>query len=237
MFGWALVGLHTFTIILTFYKLILRESSKLGRPDPRHSDSLSCHLGRGQSTTLAATATNGTCLASSYAWYGLPMGCSSTSNLTLTCVPTRAGNYNVSVSIKDSNGMMVYSPAFSLVVSPSLGAVVVSVSRTTLDIGQPLTISANEAGSTGIYTLTWSGLPSGCLNGGVGRGGPPLTGNLHLVFTPGGSRSRPARVRGTRGRGEAGREWGHHSGRRGTVCSASPRSRRPSHSMIFGVHG
>ncbi len=84
----------------------------------------------------------------------------------MTCAPTRAGNYSVSVSIKDSNGMMVYSPAFSLVVSPSLGAVVVSVSRTTLDIGQPLTISANEAGSTGIYTLTWSGLPSGCLNGG-----------------------------------------------------------------------
>lgn len=33
MFGWALVGLHTFTIMLTFYKLILRESSKRGRPD------------------------------------------------------------------------------------------------------------------------------------------------------------------------------------------------------------
>lgn len=120
----------------------------------------------GQSTTLVTSATNGTGLASSYVWYGLPTGCSSTNNLTLSCAPARAGTYSVSVSITDSNGMTRYSPTFSLVVSPVLGAVLVFVSRTTLDVGQSLTIAANAAGGTGVYTLSWTGLPAGCFNGG-----------------------------------------------------------------------
>ena len=123
-------------------------------------------LDLGQSTTFTVVATNGTALASTYTWFGLPAGCTSISSLTLKCTPTASGTFGISASITDSNGMTVYSTPYTLVVSPALGAVLVSLSRTTLDVGQQLTIAANAAGGTGVYTYAWTGLPAGCFNGG-----------------------------------------------------------------------
>ena len=119
----------------------------------------------GQSTSLSATAANGTGLPSTYAWAGLPGGCSSSDSLAITCVPTQAGTYSVTVSIQDSNGFNVSSVPLTLTISSRLNAPTLSSSVTTLDVGQSVTLSATFSGGAAPYTYNWSGLPPGCVNG------------------------------------------------------------------------
>jgi len=117
----------------------------------------------GQSTDLSASATNGTGGASTYAWSGLPAGCLSANSLSLSCSPTETGTFTVSVSIMDSNGYYVSSPAIVLVVSPALGTAVLTLSRTALDVRQSVTLVASASAGSGAYSYGWAGLPSGCV--------------------------------------------------------------------------
>jgi hypothetical protein len=56
-----------------------------------------------------------------YSWSGLPAGCSGT-GATISCTPTEAGSFQVSVGANDSNGYGALSPVSTLVVTPSPGA-------------------------------------------------------------------------------------------------------------------
>ncbi|MDE1821472.1 MAG: Ig-like domain repeat protein [Euryarchaeota archaeon] len=116
----------------------------------------------GQSTPLSFLATNGTGLWSILAWAGLPSGCGSVNGTTLTCAPGVAGTYSVSASITDSNGMTASSGSVTLIVSPALVTPSIAASRTTLDVGQSVLLSASVSGGTGSYTYTWGPLPAGC---------------------------------------------------------------------------
>ena len=117
----------------------------------------------GQSTSLSITATNGTGLPSTYTWSGLPPGCAPGNKLNLSCAPTSPGTYSISVSMTDSNGYTVSSPTLSLVVSPRLGTASLSVSRSALDVGQVVDLSATIRGGTQVYGYAWRGLPGGCV--------------------------------------------------------------------------
>ena len=121
-------------------------------------------LDLGQNAMLAATATNGTGRASEYAWSGLPSGCLSSDSLSITCSPTEAGTYSVSVSIQDSNGFNVSSSTLVLMVSPVLGTATLAASRTSLDVGQTATLLVSVSGGSGVYSYGWFGLPIGCLS-------------------------------------------------------------------------
>jgi hypothetical protein len=118
----------------------------------------------GQITHLTTTQTNGTGLSSTYAWQGLPAGCTSTSAKTLACTPTGTGTYSVTVSITDSNGYTVTSGPVTLVISPALGTPPLSASVSALDVGQPITFSVTPAGGSGSYLFAWSGVPRGCVS-------------------------------------------------------------------------
>jgi hypothetical protein len=118
----------------------------------------------GQSTAFTATSTNGTGGVSVYAWSGLPEGCVSIDSLTLPCTPTAPGEYSVSVSVTDSNGVRVDSVPVILVVSSSLGQPSLAGSVPALDVGQAVTLSVTVSGGSVPYAYAWKGLPTGCAN-------------------------------------------------------------------------
>ncbi len=118
----------------------------------------------GQSTSFTVSATNGTGLPSTYTWTGLPPGCTPANALVLSCAPTSPGTYSISVSMTDSNGFTVSSPTLGLRVSPRLGIAVLSATRTALDVGQSVGLSASISGGTQAYGYAWKGLPAGCVS-------------------------------------------------------------------------
>ncbi len=71
----------------------------------------------GNQTTLYAVVTGGT-LPFSYAYGGLPTGCSTASTPQLACVPAGAGTFNVTLTVSDSRGLEVNAIA-QLVVDPA----------------------------------------------------------------------------------------------------------------------
>lgn len=119
----------------------------------------------GQSVTLTASVTGGTG-PYSYIWTNLPSPCSGTSNTT-TCTPNVSGMYNISVQVKDTTGATV-SATGTLVVNPAtVLSVSMTISPTTISLGQSITFSATATGGVTPYSYGWSGLPSGCTVGNV----------------------------------------------------------------------
>jgi YVTN family beta-propeller protein len=122
----------------------------------------------GQSATFGTVASFGTGSYSTYAWFGLPTGCTGTTTSTVSCTfsATTATAYSLSVTVKDSNG--VTSPYSSTLVFWAYPDPVVTgaptSSQTSADVGQTVTLTASASGGTGGYTMyTWSGLPgTGC---------------------------------------------------------------------------
>lgn len=115
----------------------------------------------GQSVTLNATATPGSGTPV-YSWSGLPAGCDSMNQLSLTCVPTGPGTFAPVVYVVDSNGVNVSADVGALVVSlpPSITSLGASVMN--LDVGQSVTFTATGSAGSGSLQFYWSGLPTGC---------------------------------------------------------------------------
>ena len=115
----------------------------------------------GQTTKLTAAVSGGSG-GLSYAWNGLPAGCSASNLPTLSCTPSAAGSFWVTVAVTDSNGETVAVGPLSLVVAPALGIPTVSVSETSFELGGSVTFSVSVSGGTGPLSYSWSGLPTGC---------------------------------------------------------------------------
>jgi YVTN family beta-propeller protein len=120
-------------------------------------------LDDGQTTTLSALASVATGTPT-YAWMGLPGGCTGTRTSTVSCTPPTgtAGTYTVTVSVTDGNGMNVSSSPVQITVSAALGTPGVSATVTALDVGMGVTFTVTIAGGASPYAYVWSGLPSGC---------------------------------------------------------------------------
>ncbi|MFI5418686.1 MAG: hypothetical protein ACHQ2Y_07325 [Candidatus Lutacidiplasmatales archaeon] len=96
-----------------------------------------------------------------YAYVGLPPGCASGNTPALRCTPTVAGSFNVTVEITDALGVTAES-SVAFQVSASLSVAALSLDRTALDVGQPISVSTALTGGVGPYRYSYSGLPAGC---------------------------------------------------------------------------
>ncbi len=137
----------------------------------------------GVATTIVATVVGGTG-PFTYLFTGLPPGCSpsSPSQSTITCTPTAAGTYVITVSATDSDRVMAMATPIALAVAP---AIAVTLAATT-----PVTQGANAAfvaivtGGTGPFTFSWTGLPPGCSGNTAAIGcAPNQTGTFTVKVT------------------------------------------------------
>ncbi len=99
-------------------------SAPLGAtPDP---------VSAGSTTTLSVTVAGGS-PPYSYAYSGLPVGCSTANSPSLLCTPTSSGQYSVTVSVTDAAGHNLTSTA-SLTVNPALSSVTISPASTSIPV-------------------------------------------------------------------------------------------------------
>ncbi len=114
----------------------------------------------GQTVAFTVTASSGSG-GYTYAWSGLPTGCTGTS-ATISCAPTASGTSTVSVVAKDSNGITATSNGLPYTVDSDPTVATPSASVASADVGQTVTFAANPSGGSGGYAFAWSNLPSGC---------------------------------------------------------------------------
>lgn len=114
-------------------------------------------LGRPILVSVSAQGGSGTY---AYTWTGLPPGCPPGGAAAFTCSASVAGTYAVTVNVSDSAGLSAVASG-TLTVAP-LPIVSLSLSPSTLDIGQPLAITSLATGGVGGYNFTYIGLPTGC---------------------------------------------------------------------------
>jgi hypothetical protein len=100
----------------------------------------------------ASTTTVGGTGIYDYVWAGIP-GCASV-NVSLTCAPTEAGSFNVTVTVRDSNGYESTSPPSALFLNSPL---LLSFNGPTsaLTAGEVGTYTAAVSGGTGPCRTTW----------------------------------------------------------------------------------
>ena len=123
----------------------------------------------GQSVTFQAQASGGTGDYPSYAWSGLPAGCTGTTSSSVTCpiAVSTPSDLVVSVAITDSNNVSS-GPSLPLLfpVYPDPQISAIGASQPGADAGQTVTFFASVLGGSGNAVFAWSGLPSvGCQNG------------------------------------------------------------------------
>jgi hypothetical protein len=119
----------------------------------------------GQTVRFEATASSGSG-SPQFTWAGLPSGCSGYTPI-VGCTPGEAGTFHVAVSVTDSNGRTANATAaltFTVYPVPKLPSAP-TVSSASVDVGEPLRISATASGGSGNFTYAWGGLPAGCRSG------------------------------------------------------------------------
>ncbi len=116
-------------------------------------------LDLGQAVTLLASASGGSG-SYTYVWGGLPPYCAG-SSATLSCTPSVAGFYNVTVTVEDSNSVRATSSASSIRVSTDPTLTLLATPASLLQ-GRSVTFEANVSGGLGSYAYQWEDLPAGC---------------------------------------------------------------------------
>lgn len=118
----------------------------------------------GGTTFLNTTVTGGT-PGYTYAYSGLPSGCSTSNAAKITCTPTATGTFSVSVKVTDAKAQTATKSA-SLTVNPAIAPsptiVAFTISPGTIPLGGTTFLNATVSGGSPPYTYAYSGLPSGC---------------------------------------------------------------------------
>lgn len=117
----------------------------------------------GKSTTFTVAVSGGTS-PFSYAYTGLPPGCSSSSAASLSCTPTASGTFSVKVVVTDSKQLTAQSFT-NLTVTSTTGSPTISsfaASPNPVPVGQTTVLTAMVSGGTSPYVYTYTGLPPGC---------------------------------------------------------------------------
>ncbi len=117
----------------------------------------------GQSTTFSVAATGGSGPLT-YAYTGLPTGCTSANTSSLACTPTVTGAFSVTVSVQDTTGHSG-TKGMSLVVNPAGAAPTISsftATPSSIQLGNSTTIQVVASGGTGTLSYSYRGLPAGC---------------------------------------------------------------------------
>ena len=116
----------------------------------------------GGTTYLNVTATGGT-TPYSYAYTGLPSGCTTSSTASLACTPTASGNFSVQVNVTDAGGTTVTSSrALLTVAAPGLVITAFTASPQNFTLGNSTTLTVSATGGVAPYSYAYIGLPAGC---------------------------------------------------------------------------
>ena len=139
----------------------------------------------GTPVTFMANPTGGTGTYH-FVWAGLPTGtgCTSANLSAVGCTPDRPMQTNVTVTITDTNGFTVVSRPTPFTVH-SVPVVSLAINRSNLDDHESLLFYANASGGTGVYTYSYTGLPTGCTNLNTSRLNctPSVTGTFTVNVT------------------------------------------------------
>ncbi|HEY6238845.1 MAG TPA: hypothetical protein VIZ68_06645 [Thermoplasmata archaeon] len=112
-------------------------------------------------TILRVAAVNGT-PPLSYSYGGLPSGCTTTNTPALPCVPAAGGTFNVTVTVTDAYGYAAQSSLLVLVEATPTATLVATPS--VLETGETLNLTTWALGGIQPATLSYLGLPGGCLS-------------------------------------------------------------------------
>jgi len=119
------------------------------------------HFDIGHAVQFYLNTTGGTgTLSFSYA--GLPPGCNLGQAAGGSCTPIDNGSFTVTASAVDSLGFQV-TASVDLVIAADPEITSVTVTPSSVDVGQNLTIEVAVAGGTEPFTFTYTGLPTGCV--------------------------------------------------------------------------
>lgn len=120
--------------------------------------------------------------AISYAYTGLPAGCSTSNTSSLSCTPTAIGTYTAKVFLNDSLGHSS-SATTSFTVDAALAITAFTASPAALTIATSTEIKVTATGGVTPLTYFYSGMPTGCSSG-YQPGNFSCTPNGTGTFTP-----------------------------------------------------
>src|SRR5439155_1276802 len=120
-----------------------------------------------------------------YGWLNIPTGCESSNASSISCEPSTAGIFQITVNVTDSNGLTVLGGALSFIVytDPSIDSFLAS--PTGLDLGQGSSLLVSASGGYGALSYLFSGLPPGCATADATALSctPSATGNFMVIVT------------------------------------------------------
>ncbi len=137
----------------------------------------------GQTTSISVVVGGGTAPLS-YAYTGLPAGCTSADSASLACVPTASGTFTIAATVRDADGWSSTLTG-TLTVNPDPSIVEFTASPVLLDLGTSIHVWLNATGGTGSLTYAYTGLPGGCSLGAASSGTctPQATGSFTVTGT------------------------------------------------------
>lgn len=97
----------------------------------------------------------------SYAYLGLPVGCTSSNTSRLGCTPGRPGSYLVTLRVTDPAGYSADANV-TLVAEDNLTVPGFRLSSPAIDLNQSIRLNTTATGGYGAVTYTYTGLPPGC---------------------------------------------------------------------------
>ena len=112
----------------------------------------------GQITYLNTTV-NGDIPPYTYAYSGLPPGCTTANASSLLCAPDRPGNYTMTVNVTDAHGN--YKTAATTMSVPMF-TVTFGATLLTDHLNETTTLNVGVVGDVPPYSYSFVGLPSGC---------------------------------------------------------------------------
>jgi hypothetical protein len=135
-----------------------------------------------QQTFINVTAAGGSG-ALAYAYAGLPQGCSSHNTVSLACVPTASGTFEIRVFVNDTAGNSVSAPT-QLVVIPISVPIISTFAATPnpVVVNDHTFLNVSVSGGSGKLAYFFTGLPGGCASSDTGTLGctPARTGSFNV---------------------------------------------------------
>ncbi len=116
----------------------------------------------GMSTELTVDTAGGT-PPLSFAYAGLPTGCTGTNSSTLNCTPTAQGVSTVEVTVSDLVGINA-TANLTLTVNPTLTVTSLIANRAAVTQGIPFALATNASGGSPSLSYAYTGLPASCLS-------------------------------------------------------------------------